>query len=80
MILDATKAINLDGIEKIHTKTVYKKAKPAMAGKANVYKILKMTPPVVKGRFCLGILKDIKKYECSSHIVALPPDPSYIRT
>jgi hypothetical protein len=54
-IFDAIKAISLDGTENTHTNTVYKKAKVAMAGKAKVYKILKMICPVVNGRFSLGI-------------------------
>jgi len=34
--LEAKKAIILEGIENIQTRAVYKKAKVAMAGKANV--------------------------------------------
>jgi len=34
--LEAKKAITLEGIENSQTRTVYKKAKVAMAGKANV--------------------------------------------
>lgn len=54
-ILAAINAMIREGIENTHTNTVYKKAKVAMAGKAKVYKILKMMCPVVKGRFSLGI-------------------------
>jgi hypothetical protein len=36
LILEAKKAIILEGIEKTHTRAVYKKAKVAMAGKAKV--------------------------------------------
>jgi hypothetical protein len=36
LIFDATKAIILDGIDRIQTNTVYKNAKVAIAGKANV--------------------------------------------
>jgi hypothetical protein len=36
LILEAKNAIILEGIENSQTKAVYKKAKVAMAGKANV--------------------------------------------
>ena len=36
LIFEAKKAIILEGIENNQTKAVYKKAKVAMAGKANV--------------------------------------------
>jgi hypothetical protein len=36
LIFEAKKAIILDGIENIQTNTVYRNAKVAMAGKANV--------------------------------------------
>ncbi|MEA5428488.1 MULTISPECIES: hypothetical protein [Arcicella] len=36
LIFEATNAISFEGIEKIQTNTVYKKANVAMAGNANV--------------------------------------------
>lgn len=36
LIFDATNAMSFEGIEKIQTKTVYKNAKVAIAGNANV--------------------------------------------
>jgi len=59
LILEAKKAIILEGIENSQTKAVYKKAKVAMAGKASVYRTLKTMCPKVICRLLRGIFSII---------------------
>lgn len=67
LILEAKKAIILEGIEKIQTRTVYKKAKVAIAGNAKVYIILNMMCPKV-------ICRLLRAIYLWSHIAYFCPD------